>query len=138
MKKMLALLITVMMVVSLTACGGGNEKKIVGMWQIVDEETATEYGFGIEFTEDGKMRYGLTEDVMLGLTDGEADSEDWEDAMKGLDALMTIEYDVKSDTEMEITMKAYLGLMKEKVTVPYELDGDTLVFDGATYSRVKE
>lgn len=138
MKKMLALLITVMMVVSLTACGGGNEKKIVGMWQIVDKETATEYGFGIEFTEDGKMRYGLTEDVLLGLTDGEADSEDWEDAMKGLDALMTIEYDVKSDTEMEITMKAYLGLMKEKVTVPYELDGDTLVFDGATYSRVKE
>lgn len=138
MKKMLALLITVMMVVSLTACGGGNEKKIVGMWQIVDEETATEYGFGIEFTEDGKMRYGLTEDVLFGLTGGEADSEDWEDAMKGLDALMTIEYDVKSDTEMEITMKAYLGLMKEKVTVPYELDGDTLVFDGATYSRVKE
>lgn len=138
MKKMLALLITVMMVVSLTACGGGNEKKIVGMWQIVDKETATEYGFGIEFTEDGKMRYGLTEDVLLGLTDGEADSEDWEDAMKGLDALMTIEYDVKSDTEMEITMKAYLGLMKEKVTVPYELDGDTLVFDGATYSRMKE
>ena len=138
MKKMLALLITVMMVVSLTACGGGNEKKIVGMWQIVDKETATEYGFGIEFTEDGKMRYGLTEDVLVGLTDGEADSEDWEDAMKGLDALMTIEYDVKSDTEMEITMKAYLGLMKEKVTVPYELDGDTLVFDGATYSRMKE
>ena len=56
MKKMLALLITVMMAVSLTACGGGNEKKIVGMWQIVDKETATEYGFGIEFTEDGKMR----------------------------------------------------------------------------------
>lgn len=138
MKKMLALLMAMIMAVSLTACGGGNEKKIVGMWQIVDEETATEYGFGIEFTEDGKMRYGLTEDVLLGLTGGEADSEDWEDAMKGLDALMTIEYDIKSDTEMEITMKAYLGLMKEKVTVPYELDGDTLVFDGATYSRVKE
>ena len=102
------------------------------------EETATEYGFGIEFTKDGKMRYGLTEDVLLGLTGGEADGEDWEDALKGLDALMTIEYDIKSDTEMEITMKAYLGLMKEKVTVPYELDGDTLVFDGATYSRVKE
>ena len=135
---MFALLMAMIMAVSLTACGGGNEKKIVGMWQIVDRETATEYGFGIEFTEDGKMRYGLTEDVLLGLTDGEADSEDWEDAMKGLDALMTIEYDVKSDTEMEITMKAYLGLMKEKVTVPYELDGDTLVFDGATYSRVKE
>ena len=138
MQKMFALLMAMIMAVSLTACGGGNEKKIVGMWQIVDKETATEYGFGIEFTEDGKMRYGLTEDVLLGLTDGEADSEDWEDAMKGLDALMTIEYDVKSDTEMEITMKAYLGLMKEKVTVPYELDGDTLVFDGATYSRVKE
>ena len=37
MQKMFALLMAMIMAVSLTACGGGNEKKIVGMWQIVDE-----------------------------------------------------------------------------------------------------
>ena len=57
--------------------------------------------------------------------------------MKGLDMLMSMEYEIKSDTEMEITMKALLGLAKEKATVTYELKDDTLVFDGATYTRVK-
>ena len=107
------------------------------MWQIVDTETATEYGVGIEFTKDGKMRYGLTEDSLEGLTGGEATSEDWADAMEGLEALMSIEYKIKSDTEMEITMSAFLGLAKETATVTYKLDGDTPTFDGATYSRVK-
>lgn len=136
-KKILTLLLAAMMLLSLTACKGGNEKKIVGMWQVVDTETQTEYGMGIEFTKDGKMRYGLTEDSLKELTDGEADSEDWADAMQGLDALMSIEYKIKSDTEMEVTMSAFLGLAKEKITVPYKLDGDTLEFDGATYKRVK-
>ena len=52
-------------------------------------------------------------------------------------ANMSIKYEIKSDTEMEITMSALMGLKKEKVTVTYKLDGDTLEFDGATYSRVK-
>lgn len=51
--------------------------------------------------------------------------------------LMSIEYDVKSDTEMEITVSAMFGLAKEKTTIPYSLEGDTLTFDGATYTRVK-
>ena len=51
--------------------------------------------------------------------------------------LMSMEYKIKSDTEMEITMKALLGLAKESATVKYQLDGDTLIFDGATYTRVK-
>ena len=137
MKKLLAITVALLMVITLTACGGGNEKKIIGMWQIVDTETETEYGMGIEFTEDGKMCYGLTEDVISGLTGGEATKEDLADAMKGLEALMSIKYEIKSDTEMEITMSALMGLKKEKVTVTYKLDGDTLEFDGATYSRVK-
>jgi len=137
MKKLLAITVALLMVITLTACGGGNEKKIIGMWQIVDTETETEYGMGIEFTEDGKMRYGLTEDSLEGLTGGEATSEDWADAMEGLEALMSIEYEIKSDTEMEITMSAFLGLAKETASVTYKLDGDTLTFDGATYSRVK-
>ena len=137
MKKLLAITVALLMVITLTACGGGNEKKIIGMWQIVDTETETKYGLGIEFTKDGKMRYGLTEDSLEGLTGGEATSEDWADAMEGLEALMSIEYEIKSDTEMEITMSAFLGLAKETATVTYKLDGDTLTFDGATYSRVK-
>ena len=138
MKKFLAFLLAAMMLLSLTACGGGsNKKNIVGMWQIVDTETQTEYGMGLEFTKDGKLRYGLTEDVLLGLTDGEADSDDWADAMEGLELLMNIEYKIKSDTEMEVTISAFMGLGKESTTIPYELNGDTLIFDGGTYSRVK-
>ena len=137
MKKLIALTLMLALALTLAACGGGNEKNIIGMWQIVDTETATEYGVGIEFTKDGKMRYGLTEDSLEGLTGGEATSEDWADAMEGLEALMSIEYEIKSDTEMEITMSAFLGLAKETASVTYKLDGDTLTFDGATYSRVK-
>ena len=137
MKKLIALTLMLALALTLAACGGGNEKNIIGMWQIVDTETATEYGVGIEFTKDGKMRYGLTEDSLEGLTGGEATSEDWADAMEGLEALMSIEYKIKSDTEMEITMSAFLGLAKETATVTYKLDGDTLTFDGAAYSRVK-
>lgn len=132
-KKILVLVLALLLLVSLCACGG-NKKAIVGMWQIVDVETATEYGMGIEFTKDGKMRYGLTEDM---LEDLGSDTDAWEEAMEGLEYLMSIEYKVKSNTEMEITVSALFGLAKEKTTVPYELKGDTLTFDGATYKRVK-
>lgn len=136
MKKILAFTLSLMMVLTLCACGG-NKKDIVGMWQLVDTETETEYGMGIEFTKDGELRYGLTEDVLAGLTDGEMDSDDLEDAMEGLDMLMKIEYKIKSDTEMEVTASALFGLAKESAVIPYQLDGDTLVFDGATYTRAK-
>jgi len=135
-KKFSAVILTVVMILALTACGGGgNKKDIVGTWHIMDEETATEYGLGIEFEKDGTLRYGLTEELLTGLSD--ADGEDVEDALAGLDMLMSMEYKIKSDTEMEITMKAFLGLAKESATVEYKLDGDTLIFDGATYTRVK-
>ena len=137
MKKILVVLIVVIMVFSLSACGNPNQKALVGTWQIVDTETETEYGFGLEFTKDGKLRYGLTEDMFSGLTGEEISEKDWDDAMAGLDMLMSIEYKVKSDTEMEITASAMFGLAKEKTVVPYSLDGDTLTFDGAVYKRVK-
>jgi len=50
---------------------------------------------------------------------------------------MSIEYKVKSDTEMEIIASAMFGLAKETGIVEYSLDGDTLTFDGAVYKRVK-
>lgn len=133
MKRIFALFLAVCLLLSLTACGSGKKKAIVGTWELVDKETQTEYGLGLEFTRDGKLRYGLTEDVLEELAGG----EDAEDALAGLDMLMTIAYKIQSDTQMEITMKALFGLAKEKVTVNYALDGDSLTFDGVTYQRVK-
>ncbi len=129
MKKLLAIFLAAMMLLSLSACGGGNKKDIVGTWHIVDETTQTEYGLGIQFEKDGTLRYGLTEEMF-----GEDVTEE---DLAALDILMKMEYKIKSDTEMEVTMKALMGLAKEKVTVTYSLDGDTLVFDGVTYTRVK-
>ena len=133
MKKIFAMVLVLVMVFALASCGGSkNEKNIVGVWKLVDTETETEYGLGIEFTKDGKLRYGLTEEVFEAIGGGDA-----EDVMDGLDLLMSIEYEIKSDTEMEITMKAFLGLAKEKTDVSYALNGNTLTFDGAEYTRVK-
>ena len=133
MKKIFAMVLVLVMVFALASCSGSkNEKNIVGVWKLVDTETETEYGLGIEFTKDGKLRYGLTEEVFEAIGGGDA-----EDVMDGLDLLMSIEYEIKSDTEMEITMKAFLGLAKEKTDVSYALNGDTLTFDGAEYTRVK-
>ena len=129
MKKLLAIFLAAMMLLSLSACGGGNKKDVVGTWHIVDETTQTEYGLGIQFEKDGTLRYGLTEEMF-----GEDVTEE---DLAALDILMKMEYKIKSDTEMEVTMKALMGLAKEKVTVTYSLDGDTLVFDGVTYTRVK-
>ena len=133
MKKIFAMVLVLVMVFALASCGGNkNEKNIVGVWKLVDTETETEYGLGIEFTKDGKLRYGLTEEVFEAIGGGDA-----EDVMDGLDLLMSIEYEIKSDTEMEITMKAFLGLAKETTDVSYALNGDTLTFDGVEYTRVK-
>lgn len=129
MKRLLAILLAAVLLLSLTACSG-NKKNIVGTWELVDKETQTEYGLGLEFTKDGKLHYGLTEDDLTTLTGDE-------DVDKALSYLMSIEYKIKSDTEMEITVKAMFGLAKESSTVPYALDGDTLEFDGNTYTRVK-
>ena len=137
MKRFFTFLLAVLVILSLSACGSSNKKDIVGTWHIVDEDTATEYGIGIEFTKDGKLRYGLTEEMFRNLADEDMSDSEWDDAMEGLDMLMSIEYDVKSDTEMEITVSAMFGLAKEKTTIPYSLEGDTLTFDGATYTRVK-
>ena len=102
----------------------------MGAWQLVDQETQTEYGLGIQFTEDGKFYYGLTSDDLTSLT-GDADVD------KALSYLMSIEYEVISDTEMEMTISAVFGIQKETSTVTYSLNGDTLEFDGAVYKRVK-
>ena len=131
MKKLLAIILAALMLLSLAACGsGGNKQAIIGTWKLVDEETQTEYGLGLQFTKDGKLRYGLTLDDLTTLTGDE-------DVDKALSYLMSIEYKIKSDTEMEVTVSALFGLQKESTTVTYSLDGDTLEFDGATYTRVK-
>ena len=131
MKKLLAIVLAALMLLSLAACAGtGNKQAIIGTWKLVDEETQTEYGLGLQFTKDGKLNYGLTEDDLTTLTGDE-------DVDKALSYLMSIEYKIKSDTEMEVTVSALFGLQKESTTVTYSLDGDTLEFDGAVYTRVK-
>ena len=130
MKKLLAIVLAALMLLSLAACGSGNKQAIIGTWKLVDEETQTEYGLGLQFTKDGKLRYGLTADDLTTLTGDE-------DVDKALSYLMSIEYKIKSDTEMEVTVSALFGLQKESTTVTYFLDGDTLEFDGAVYTRVK-
>ena len=137
MKKVLAVIMVLSMVLVLFACGGHpNEDAIVGVWHVVDEDTETEYGLGIEFTKDGKLRYGLTEDIFTSLAEG--NEKDAQEALAGLDLLVSMEYEILSDTEMEITAKAFMGLGGSETTaVTYSLDGDTLTFDGATYARVK-
>ncbi len=136
MKKLLSVMLVLTLVFSLAACGNPNEKNIVGVWHVVDEETETDYGLGIEFTKDGKVRYGLTEDVFTALADGDEKAAD--DALKALDFLVSMEYKIKSDTEMEITVKALLGLGgKEAETITYALDGDNLTFDGVAFTRAK-
>ncbi len=138
MKKLLSVMLVLTLVFALASCGGHpNEKGIVGVWHVVDEETETDYGLGIEFTKDGLVRYGLTEDVFTALADG--DEKDAETAMKALDVLVKMEYKIKSDTEMEITAKALLGLGgKESETISYALDGDSLTFDDVKFTRVQE
>ncbi len=130
MKKIIALTLTFIMLLALVSCGGNpNKKAIIGTWKLVDTETETEYGLGIQFTDDGKVRYGLTEDMF--------DDGDIDEALAGLDMLMTIKYKVLSDTEMELTASALFGLASESDTVEYKLDGDTLIFDGVEYTRDK-
>ena len=130
MKKIISIALVLIMIFALASCGGSpNKKAIVGTWKLVDTETETEYGLGIQFTDDGKVRYGLTEDMF--------DGGDIDEALAGLDMLMTIKYEIKSDTEMELTASALFGLAKESDTVEYKLDGDTLIFDGVEYTRDK-
>ncbi len=91
-----------------------------------------DFGMGIEFTEDGKLRYGFDSEAL----DSVASGANMDDILGGMEMLVTIYYDVKSDTELELTISALMGMQKESQTVTYSLDGDTLVFDGSTYTRV--
>lgn len=125
MKKLLAILLAVTVLLCFAACGGGNEKNIVGTWRLVNTEEETDYGLEIEFTQKGELIYGATENE---LADG---------ILEGLDTLVNMEYKILSDTEMELTVSAFFGLASESETVIYRLEGNTLEFDGATYTRVK-
>ncbi len=171
MKKLLAILLAAVLLLSLTACniegllsqlgegspsGVTNTKKpeLIGTWELVpteDESSTTEstesednteeseavsdieFGLGIEFTEDGKLRYGFSKEMLESIENGESIDE----TIDGMEMLITIYYDVKSDTEIELTVSAMMGMAKETQTVTYSLAGDTLVFDGTAYKRVK-
>ena len=127
MKKILAFALALVMILTLAACGSGNKKAIVGSWELTDGESAT-FGLGFTFEKDGTLTLGIP---------GLEDSDEYADVMKGLGAIMSMKYKIKSDSVIEVTMSALMGLGgKETIEVSYSLNGDTLVFDGATYKRL--
>lgn len=129
MKQFLAFLLSAALALTLTACGGGNAKDIVGTWEITDSETSAAFGWGIRFDEDGSFFFAAG---------SEAGGDELDEAFESMQALYSIAYKVKSDSELELTQKLFGGLGgKETSTVTYALDGDTLTFDGAAYTRVK-
>ncbi len=136
MKKILACILIAATLVFMIGCGGGkNKSEIVGFWQITDENADAAYGIGLEFRKDKTLYIGLSKENIAQFTD--MSEKDIERALEGLGYIYKITYNIKSDTVMEITVSAMMGLAKEKTEVTYSLDGDTLVFDGAVYKRVK-
>jgi hypothetical protein len=136
MKKIGAFILIAATLVLMSGCGGGgNKSDIVGFWEITDENSAAAYGLGLEFRKDGTMYIGLSKENLAEFTD--MSEKEIEQALEGLGYLYKITYDIKSDTSMEITVSAMMGLAKEKTEVAYSLDGDTLVLDGVTYKRVE-
>ncbi len=167
MKKLLAILLAATMLFTMTGCGvegllsglgkgspagvtNTKRPELIGTWElvVVEEDTTNDgtdvdnaedalsdidFGMGIEFTKDGKLRYGFDTESLDSIENG----ANMEDILDGMEMLVTIYYDVKSDTELELTVSALMGMAKESQTVEYSLDGDTLVFDGTTYNRVK-
>ena len=108
-------------------CGGGNQKALVGTWEITDD-AGSAYGWGIRFDQDGTFFFAAG---------AEDNDEELEEAFAAMQVLYTIEYKVKSDTELELTQKLLGGLGgKETTSVAYSFQGDTLIFDGTAYTRV--
>ena len=163
MKRTLAIILAIMIIFPLTGCGieglisglsegtpsgvtNTKNPSLIGTWELVIEDEAStdggeseaalsdiDFGLGIEFTKDGKLRYGFDSESLESIAGG----TDVNDLLGGMEMLMTIYYEVKSDTELEMTISALMGMKTETQTVEYSLNGDTLVFDGATYTRVK-
>ncbi len=126
-KRLMALALSLVLILVVTACGG-NKKAIVGTWELTDGESTT-YGVALQFNKDGTLSYGLG--------GSGTETAEFVDAMKELEGLLEVKYKVINDTTMEVTASALFGLTKETAEMEYSLDGDTLVFDGATYARVK-
>lgn len=126
-RRMFALTLAVLLALSAAGCGGGNQKALVGTWEITDD-AGSAYGWGIRFDQDGTFFFAAG---------AEDNDEELEEAFAAMQVLYTIEYKVKSDTELELTQKLLGGLGgKETTSVAYSLQGDTLIFDGTAYTRV--
>lgn len=127
MKKVLVLVMALLMMFALAACGGGDT--VVGTWEVADGESGGTYGFGLQFNKDGTMFYAA----------GGEEGQDLAEAFEAMKALYKIKYEIIDDTSMELTQSAFLGLVKDDpIPVQYSLNGNTLIFDGATYYRVDE
>lgn len=113
-RRMFALTLAVLLALSAAGCGGGNQKALVGTWEITDD-AGSAYGWGIRFDQDGTFFFAAG---------AEDNDEELEEAFAAMQVLYTIEYKVKSDTELELTQKLLGGLGgKETTSVAYSLPG---------------
>ncbi len=127
MKKILTAAAVVLAVFVLASCGisaGGNKNALAGTWEITDGDGG-KYGIGIKFDKKGKFYYAAAADA--------GTQKELQETFEAMSMLYDLTYDIKSDTEMDVTLKLFGGFGgKETVTVQYRLDGDTLFLDGST------
>ncbi len=136
MRKLLLILLFLMTATGMAGCADNkeNQKNIVGIWQLSEEEPVSEYGVGIEFAEDGSLYYGLTANMIENLAAGQP----LEVVHSGVKSISTMEYKIKNENELDVVVHILHGIKKQKETINYSLTGDTLIYDGLTYQRLKE
>ncbi len=140
MKKALCILLATMMVIFLSGCNNNNaeieqyEANIVGVWKLSEHENVSDYGLGIEFSEDGALYYGLTANMIEDFSAGKP----LEVVLGGAESVSTMEYKIKNAQELEVIVHLLHGIKKQKETIHYSLTEDTLVYDGITYERIRE
>jgi uncharacterized lipoprotein YehR (DUF1307 family) len=125
-KRVFLIVLAVLMIVSLTACG---KKGIEGKWKYVsgDAGDLSSFGEGIFITfKGGKVTMELDPKA-------EGVTAEQKQFIQSLLAMMTISYKIVSDTQLELSISV-LG-QSQKETVTYKVDGDTLTLEGAIYKR---
>ncbi len=134
-KRVLLVIMAALMLLTIMACG---KKGIEGKWKLVGSGGDTFGDFsdmgmeGAEFflvLKGGKMTFEFNLDK-VDMTDEERQTAE---AMMGMLNMATITYEVKSETEMEMSY-SFMG-ESDTQTVEYTLNGDTLEIDGTAFQR---
>jgi len=131
-KRILLIVLAALLLLSATACG---KKSLEGKWKLVGAEGSDyaemeAFGAEIYFVFDNEK---VTFEFDFSNSELSEEEQQYAESMLGMMTLIQITYEVKSDTELEMTTSAF-G-QTETETVQYSLEGDTLTFEGATFER---